>query len=90
MDGNEVEILRLNYLFRGVIVPQGNHTLEMKFEPASFLIGRPINLAFNIVVLIGIVVPIGKKAFDWYRKRTQRQNSIKNAVRTTEPKKTEV
>ena len=90
IDGKEVEILRLNYLFRGVIVPQGKHTIEMKFEPASFSTGRQISLVSNIVVLIGIVVPIGKKAFDWYRKRTQRQNSVKNAVHTTEPKKTEV
>jgi len=54
IDGNEVEILRLNYLFRGVIIPQGTHTLTMKFEPASFSIGRQISLASNILVLIGI------------------------------------
>ncbi len=55
IDGKEVEILRLNYLFRGVVVPQGEHTIEMKFEPASFSTGRQISLASNIIVLIGIV-----------------------------------
>jgi hypothetical protein len=54
MDGKEVEILRLNYLFRGVIVPQGKHIIEMKFEPASFSIGKQISLVSNILVLIGI------------------------------------
>ena len=54
IDGNEVEILRLDYLFRGVIVPQGKHTIEMKFEPASFSIGRQIGFATNILVLIGL------------------------------------
>jgi hypothetical protein len=56
IDGKEVEILRLNYLFRGVIVPQGNHTLEMKFEPASFSIGRQISLVSNILIWIGIAI----------------------------------
>jgi len=39
-----------------VIVPQGNHTLEMKFEPASFSIGRQISLVSNILIWIGIAI----------------------------------
>jgi uncharacterized membrane protein YfhO len=54
IDGKETDILRLNYLFRGVIVPQGKHTIEMKFEPASFSTGRQISFASNILILIGI------------------------------------
>jgi hypothetical protein len=56
IDGKEVEILRLNYLFRGVVVPQGEHTMEMKFEPNSFILGRKISLASNIIVLAGIAI----------------------------------
>jgi uncharacterized membrane protein YfhO len=37
-----------------VIVPQGKHTIEMKFEPASFSTGRQISFASNILILIGI------------------------------------
>jgi hypothetical protein len=72
IDGKEIEILRINYLFRGVVVPQGNHTLEMKFEPASFSTGKQISLASNILVWIGVVfqgVVIVRK-----RKRRQHNN----------------
>jgi hypothetical protein len=65
IDGNEVEILQLNYLFRGVIVPQGKHIIEMKFEPASFSTGKQISFASNILVLIGIAF----QGVVMYRKR---------------------
>ena len=50
LDGNEAEILRLDYLFRGLIIPQGTHTLVMKFEPSTFFLGREISLATNVLV----------------------------------------
>jgi hypothetical protein len=56
IDGHEVEILRLNYLFRGVIIPPGTHTLTMKFEPASFTIGKSISFGTNLLVLSGLLV----------------------------------
>lgn len=51
IDGKETEILRLNYLFRGVIIPSGTHTLVMKFEPATFTIGKTVSLIMNLLVL---------------------------------------
>ncbi len=55
IDGNEAQILRLDYLFRGVIIPPGTHTLTMKFEPTSFYLGKDLSLAMNILVLSGLV-----------------------------------
>jgi uncharacterized membrane protein YfhO len=55
IDGKEVDILRLNYLFRGVVIPEGNHILKMKFEPESFLWGRRISLILNLLVLGGVL-----------------------------------
>lgn len=51
LDGKQVDIVRCNYIARGVFIPQGNHILEMRFEQnttffyLSFLvmvIGMPI------------------------------------------------
>jgi len=56
IDGRETEIYRLDYLFRGVIIPQGTHTLTMKFEPASFSLGKNISLGTNLLVLSGLLV----------------------------------
>jgi hypothetical protein len=58
IDGKETNILRLDYMFRGVVVPPGTHTVEMKFEPASFTRGRTLSLFSNIVVLAGLVAQI--------------------------------
>lgn len=51
LDGNEIPIYRMNYLFRGIVVPQGSHRLEMKFEPKSFSIGKNASLGMNILLL---------------------------------------
>jgi len=55
VDGKETEILQLNYLFRGVIVPPGAHTITMKFESATFLLGKTISLITNLIILCGII-----------------------------------
>jgi hypothetical protein len=55
LDGKETEIYRLNYLFRGIIIPQGTHTLVMKFEPASFTTGKTVSLGINLLVFCGFL-----------------------------------
>lgn len=51
LDGKETDIYRLDYLFRGIVIPQGTHTVAMKFEPASFTFGKTISLSANVLVL---------------------------------------
>ncbi len=51
IDGNPTDIYRVNYLFRGVVVPPGVHTLTMRFEPRGFYLGKNLSLAVNILVL---------------------------------------
>jgi hypothetical protein len=51
IDGVETPIYRLNYLFRGVVVPPGQHTLTMSFEPRGYYVGKTLSLAANILVI---------------------------------------
>ena len=44
VDGAEVPILRTDYLFRGVEVPAGEHTVRFEFRPLSFRIGLVISV----------------------------------------------
>lgn len=71
IDGKETPILRANYLFRAVMVPPGVHTLEMKFEPKGFFIGKNMSLAANILVLGGL----GFFGYDFWRKRRKTGSS---------------
>ncbi len=66
LDGKEVPIYRLNYLFRGVVVPAGTHTLKMKFEPKSFFLGKSASLGMNII-LLGALLFAGYDT--WKRKK---------------------
>lgn len=39
LDGAEVEIRETNGLFRGIVLPAGEHEVEMRYEPRSMTIG---------------------------------------------------
>jgi hypothetical protein len=52
IDNVETKIYRVNYLFRGVVVPRGTHTVAMKFEPRGFYLGKMYSLGMNVLVLV--------------------------------------
>ena len=39
IDGKQSKIFRADYLFRGVIIPAGNHTIRFAYQPISLTIG---------------------------------------------------
>jgi hypothetical protein len=43
VDGAETPIYRTNYLFRGVAVPAGQHTVTFEYRPASVVLGVAIS-----------------------------------------------
>ena len=45
LDGVATKILKTNYMFRGVIVPAGKHTVEMVYKPLAFRAGVAVTLA---------------------------------------------
>ena len=59
IDGHPAQILLTNYISQGIVVPEGKHTIEMKFEPDSFRNGAFLSLA-GMVGLAGLVF--------WWRK----------------------
>lgn len=52
VDGRKTELLRADYAFRAVVLPQGKHTVSFNYEPNSFKIG----LLLTIIGLIGFFV----------------------------------
>ncbi len=52
IDGNEVDILRVNYVLRGLEVPEGNHVIEFEFDPDSYRIGNMLMLIFSGCILL--------------------------------------
>jgi hypothetical protein len=59
IDGNETEIYKTNYILRSVIVPEGKHKIEYRFESQSYDLGYTITKAgwgiCGVILIIGIV-----------------------------------
>jgi len=53
VDGRPAPIYRVNYGFRGIPVPEGARTLELRYEPASFLVGLFLSL-LGVAVTAGV------------------------------------
>lgn len=51
VDGKEVPIYRANYLFRGVLLPAGKHTIEFSYFPSSFIIGLTLSIIASALML---------------------------------------
>lgn len=50
VDGKERKILRANFFFRGLALEAGDHLVEFRYQPLSFVIG----LTISLVTLLGI------------------------------------
>ncbi|MBX9877940.1 MAG: YfhO family protein [Candidatus Obscuribacterales bacterium] len=59
LDGEETEVLRANYLFRGVVVPSGEHVVKFVYQPFSFILG--ILLAIGAIAFLLLMVTVGKR-----------------------------
>ena len=51
VDGEPAPILHANYLFRGVMVPAGEHVVAMQFRPATLRTGLLVTAAAAVVLL---------------------------------------
>jgi len=65
IDGKEVKHYRVNYLLRGLPIPEGIHNIEFKFEPEVVQLGSEISLAGS--VLLGIML-IGGLFYEFRKK----------------------
>jgi uncharacterized membrane protein YfhO len=64
VDGREEVIRRANLFFRAVRLPAGNHTVEFRYEPRSFVIG----LAISAITLVALAVTTSFSHFVHVRK----------------------
>lgn len=56
IDGVETDIYPTNYILRGIIVPAGEHVVELKFVPEIYTLSLKLSLAGLIITVILIVI----------------------------------
>jgi membrane protein YfhO len=53
IDGTETEIYKTNYILRSVLVPPGNHEVQLRFDPPVYYLGYTLTQgAWGLVVLL--------------------------------------
>lgn len=71
LDGEEVPIIRTDYLLRGLSLPGGNHKVEFVFAPDSMRISNIVSLIASIVMVLGFIFAI------WLSFRPKKQQKVK-------------
>jgi hypothetical protein len=61
VDGRPVDVERVDYVMRGTVVDRGRHTIEYRYQPASWRIGWIVSL-LTLLGLIGAVLLSRRRA----------------------------
>jgi hypothetical protein len=61
IDGNTADMLKANYAFRAIVVPEGSHSINMIYKPYSFTIGMQLMYGGITVLLILTLLQMIKK-----------------------------
>ena len=69
IDGQPVDIFRVNYMLRAINVPAGNHTIHMEFDPDSVKKGDTIAMVCIVIMYATILIVIGLAIFRVVRKK---------------------
>ncbi|MBN1182923.1 MAG: YfhO family protein [Bacteroidales bacterium] len=71
IDGNPSEYFRINYVLRGMIIPEGNHIIEFKFEPKSYYTGNKISKASSIAMILLLLLGFGFEIYKSLKPKTE-------------------
>ncbi|MBO7133945.1 MAG: YfhO family protein [Bacteroidales bacterium] len=74
IDNKKASFFRCNYILRGMIIPQGKHEIEFRYEPQSAKTGATVSIASNIVLAIIIIISIILQVITSYRRKHNIQN----------------
>jgi len=66
IDGQVADILQVNYVLRGLVIPSGVHKVEFVFDPQSFHKGQNVALIGSILVLLALA---GSAFWFWKNKK---------------------
>ncbi|MBK7252771.1 MAG: YfhO family protein [Ignavibacteria bacterium] len=75
IDGKETEIHKTDYILRSLVVPQGKHKVEFRYEPAVYYTGKSVSIGAN--VLLGIILLAGVFGYATNKKKSDSTGNVK-------------
>lgn len=75
IDGEKVPHFRVNYVLRAMVIPEGEHVVEFKFEPQSYYMGTSVSLASSILFILFV---LGYGFYEFRKKRYQPNSAEKS------------
>ena len=69
IDGKEASVVRANYVLRAMVVPAGDHTIEMSFHPQSVRLTETIAYIGEAILLLLLLFALGF----WWRKTHRKE-----------------
>lgn len=82
IDGQEVDILRANYVLRALVVPAGQHEIVFTFKPATYATGVIISYISSLLLLVGLVF-LGYKTYQNYEQQPATPQPVPATVQPT-------
>jgi len=55
----------VNYLLRGLVIPEGENTVEFRMEPRSYYMGEKISLGASIL----LIILLAGATYTWYKRK---------------------
>ncbi len=52
VNGTEQPLIRANYALRALVLPKGESTVEMRFEPRVWVVGEKVSFAASLILLL--------------------------------------
>lgn len=60
IDGKESEIIRVNYILRGLVIPSGKHKIEFYFDPPGYTSANMVSLISSSLLILFALYVLGK------------------------------
>lgn len=69
IDGKEVDIVRVNYVLRGLEIPAGSKEVTFSFEPRTHFLGETIARASSGILLLALIGMVILQIMDYRKKK---------------------